>query len=139
MPHSLFLGSALATQDRISTKHHNAFAPSPSSSTPSVASSNSSIADGDGDDDASNKTSPTPTPRMTRKTFKQRLRAIPSEALESVLTAFRVPPPSTFATRVNRHCDRDNNSLKFVTAHVYHGVVDVAVSLLGFAVVINSL
>ncbi|KAL0062439.1 Manganese transporter smf1 [Marasmius tenuissimus] len=118
MPHSLFLGSALATQDRVSTKHHNVFA----STISSANSSNSSLSD---------KTSSDTSPR----TLKQRLLT----ALESALSAFRTPPPSTFATRVNRHCDRENNSLGFVEAHVYHGVVDVAASLLGFAVVINSL
>ncbi|KAJ8073692.1 Manganese transporter smf1 [Marasmius tenuissimus] len=119
MPHSLFLGSALATQDRVSTKHKNAF--SSSSQTTSIASSSSSLSD--------KPPSPSPT------TIKQRLH----KALTSTLAAFRTPPPSTFATRVNRHVDRENNSLEFVEAHVYYGVVDVAVSLLGFAVVINSL
>ncbi|KAL0057453.1 Manganese transporter smf1 [Marasmius tenuissimus] len=116
MPHSLFLGSALATQDRVSTKHKNVFS---SSSSSSISSSSSSLSD------------KPPSP----PTWKQHLH----KALTSTLAAFRTPPPSTFATRVNRHVDRENNSLEFVEAHVYHGVVDVAVSLLGFAVVINSL
>ncbi|KAL0057566.1 Manganese transporter smf1 [Marasmius tenuissimus] len=121
MPHSLFLGSALATQDQVSTKHKNAF----SSSSSSVASSSSSLSD-------SNKDTPTPKSRVP---IKEHLH----KALTSTLSSFRTPPPSTFTTRVNRHVDRENNSLEFVEAHVYHGVVDVAVSLLGFAVVINSL
>ncbi|KAK1228983.1 Manganese transporter smf1 [Marasmius sp. AFHP31] len=122
MPHSLFLGSALATQDRISTKHKNAFTPASQTTTiTSIASSSSSLSDSAKD----------PAPITNTKSWKQHL--------DYILSAFRTPPPSTFATRANRHCDRENNSLEFVEAHVYHGVVDVAVSLLGFAVVINSL
>ncbi|KAK1216271.1 Manganese transporter smf1 [Marasmius sp. AFHP31] len=120
MPHSLFLGSALATQDRISTKHKNAFSPASQTTTiTSIASSSSSLSDSAKD------------PAPITKSWRQHL--------DYILSAFRTPPPSTFATRANRHCDRENNSLEFVEAHVYHGVVDVAVSLLGFAVVINSL
>ncbi|EEB93577.1 hypothetical protein MPER_07741, partial [Moniliophthora perniciosa FA553] len=46
----------------------------------------------------------------------------------------QVPPPSSYATVAKRHSERENNSYAFVIAHVYHGIVDVAVSLLGFAV-----
>ncbi|KAL0569026.1 Manganese transporter smf1 [Marasmius crinis-equi] len=121
MPHSLFLGSALATQDRISTKHHNAFL---------KADDQSSISD----DSSSSSCENTPK-KNTSSMIKDLLR----RSLDFMKSAFRVPPPSTFATRANRHSERENNTLEFVNAHLYHGVVDVAVSLLGFAVVINSL
>ncbi|EEB92628.1 hypothetical protein MPER_08833, partial [Moniliophthora perniciosa FA553] len=55
-----------------------------------------------------------------------------------VCDAFKVPPPSSYATTAKQHSERENNSYAFVIAHVYHGIVDVAISLLGFAVVINS-
>ncbi|KAF8204314.1 putative transporter of the NRAMP family [Mycena galopus ATCC 62051] len=70
MPHSLFLGSALATQDRLRAK-------------------------------------------------------------------CRAPPPSERMAK--RREDRENNSLAFIRAHMTHGIVDVVGSLLGFAVLINSL
>ncbi|SJL11144.1 related to Manganese transporter pdt1 [Armillaria ostoyae] len=86
MPHSLFLGSALATQDRVS------------------------------------ESSDDPDPEKPKgQTFKQRIRY-----------AFRIPPmgPTQVPT---------NNSLSFVKTHLYHGVADVVISLVCFAVVINSL
>ncbi|KAF9261829.1 Nramp-domain-containing protein [Marasmius fiardii PR-910] len=128
MPHSLFLGSALATQDRLSTKGHNVFLKEDQFlSTSSVASNESETDD----------TKQPPVKAVV--TFKDRLRGFPFQAKEYFLSAFRVPPPSPFATRAKCHADRENNSLAFVKAHIYHGVVDVAISLLGFAVVINSL
>ncbi|KAF9564934.1 natural resistance-associated macrophage protein [Agrocybe pediades] len=74
MPHSLFLGSALATQDRIS--YHD----------------------------------------------KQETRA-----------------DLTTIEAVTRHSEHQNNPFEFVRAHIYHGTFDVVGSLLGFAVMINSL
>ncbi|KAL0579026.1 Manganese transporter smf1 [Marasmius crinis-equi] len=121
MPHSLFLGSALATQDRVSTKHHNAFLKADDQS--SISSDDSTCDDVD----------------KRYASFKDRLRKLPSRSLEFMKAAFRVPPPSSFAARANRYSERENNSYQFVKAHIYHGIVDVAVSLLGFAVIINSL
>ncbi|KDQ31564.1 hypothetical protein PLEOSDRAFT_24093 [Pleurotus ostreatus PC15] len=69
MPHSLFLGSALATQDRISA----------------------------------------------------------------------LPPTQPEEKLVKTHADRLNRPLPFVTAHLKHGIFDIVASLLGFAVLINSL
>ena len=37
------------------------------------------------------------------------------------------------------HADRPNNSLPFIKAHLYHGLIDLVVNLLGIAVVVNSL
>ncbi|KIY53634.1 putative transporter of the NRAMP family [Fistulina hepatica ATCC 64428] len=45
---------------------------------------------------------------------------------------------SALATQ-DRLAMKSNNSLSFIRAHMYHGMVDVAGSLLGFAVLINSL
>ncbi|KAJ3894222.1 natural resistance-associated macrophage protein-domain-containing protein [Lentinula edodes] len=84
MPHSLFLGSALATQDRDSP---------PESQYPSFA------------------------------------------------QVFRTHPETTYGAKYNirRHEDWENNSFDFVKRHLYHGIVDMTGSLLGFAVVINSM
>ncbi|KAG7086213.1 hypothetical protein E1B28_002179 [Marasmius oreades] len=123
MPHSLFLGSALATQDRISTSSHNAFLKEDQFSPTMSLTSNESGT----------------ITKESSLTLVDRLRAVSFQAKQYFLSSFRVPPPSTFATRATCHSDRENNSLAFVNAHIYHGLVDVAVSLLGFAVVINSL
>jgi hypothetical protein len=37
------------------------------------------------------------------------------------------------------HAEHDNNPYAFVRAHIYHGTIDMILSLLGLAVVINSL
>jgi metal iron transporter len=108
MPHSLFLGSALATQDRL------AIAAPPMAvklEPPSDAS-----------DEATSKT----------RTRLNRL-------IEFFVSLFRTPPPSQSSTQVKRHSDRENNSLAFIQAHLNHGIVDIVGSLLGFAVLINSL
>jgi metal iron transporter len=111
MPHSLFLGSALATQDRVSC-------PPPSEKKSSLFFAGSQNLDGQ------------PISR-TRWLIKA--------SVEFFVAAFRIPPPSSNTTRVTRHADRENNSLAFVKAHVYHGIADLVGSLLGFAVLINSL
>ncbi|KAJ7150296.1 natural resistance-associated macrophage protein-domain-containing protein [Mycena filopes] len=112
MPHSLFLGSALATQNRLSTE-----APSPVVKLEPVQVTTS------------------------RETTSQTLRD-PSRLTriwDSFASLFRTPPPSGSSTSVKRHADRENNSLDFIRAHLKHGIVDVVGSLLGFAVLINSL
>lgn len=98
MPHSLFLGSALATQDRVS------------------------ISTAGGDEDAPRR----PRPR-TLKEFSDKCADV-----------FRTMPVDR-ATFPNAHADHNNNSLAFVRAHLYHGIVNVVTSLVGIAVTINSL
>ncbi|KAF9461893.1 natural resistance-associated macrophage protein-domain-containing protein [Collybia nuda] len=115
MPHSLFLGSALATQDRISP------APKKIKKPTSIT------------DDSKNSSE---TEFFQPKTKHQR---IWSAIKESVCAPFRVPEASEYSTRATRHCGRENKPLAFVKAHIYHGIVDVVLSLLGFAVLINSL
>ncbi|KAK0203868.1 natural resistance-associated macrophage protein [Desarmillaria ectypa] len=84
MPHSLFLGSALATQDRVMAK--------------SV-------------DEEEEK---------------------PEKLRQRIRSAFRMAPISPPETS-------NSNSLSFIRLHLYHGIADVVLSLLCFAVVINSL
>ncbi|KAF8817621.1 natural resistance-associated macrophage protein [Phlegmacium glaucopus] len=114
MPHSLFLGSALATQDRIS------FRPPPDAGTFGTVNTKEI-------DESS------PIKPSEKATYLQRLFA---ESKEYILSAFRKPPASTAVTH---HSERQNNPFEFVRAHVYHGMFDVVGSLLGFAVMINSL
>ncbi|KAF8257757.1 NRAMP family [Lactarius quietus] len=93
MPHSLYLGSALATQDRASVK-------------PVVLPSSSRIRD--------------------------------TRLIGKISALFR-PVHAENSDEFASHADRPNNSLRFVKAHLYHGIIDLVVNLLGIAVVINSL
>ena len=114
MPHSLFLGSALATQDRIS------FRPPQDEETRSTASQK------DAGDSLENQPSEEKVSHLRRlyRKFKK-----------SILDAFLKLPAS------NLYCysERQNNSFEFVRAHIYHGMFDMVGSLFGFAVMINSL
>ena len=96
MPHSLYLGSALATQDRASVK-------------PVVL----------------------PSPSRIRDTGNNRL-------IGKISALFR-PVHSDNSDEFASHVDRPNNSLPFIKAHLYHGIIDLVVNLLGIAVIINSL
>lgn len=96
MPHSLYLGSALATQDRASVK-------------PVVLPSPSSIRD-------------TGYISLIRK-----------------ISALLRPVYADDSDEYASHADRPNNSLPFIKAHLYHGIIDLVVNLLAIAVVINSL
>ncbi|KDR85892.1 hypothetical protein GALMADRAFT_235029 [Galerina marginata CBS 339.88] len=124
MPHSLFLGSALATQDRIS------FHPDGSVETLGVPPTTK-----ESELDESYPTKPTSAPPPPPpRTLTQRVYA---SLKESLANAFRTPIAT--ATTATRHGERQNNSDEFVRAHVYHGTFDIVGSLLGFAVMINSL
>ncbi|KAI6114880.1 smf Mn2+ and Fe2+ transporter [Pisolithus croceorrhizus] len=145
MPHSLFLGSHLATQDRM------AKAPPKEVHT---RSGSASLAP------------------SQHKTFLQRLYHFVRQPCNTfscgciiednvVCEPTTATQPATFLERLHiyrrrffgvfrsdesyypanvlTHADRENNSLPFVRAHIYHGMVDMVVSLLGFAVIINAL
>ncbi|KAF5374314.1 hypothetical protein D9758_004632 [Tetrapyrgos nigripes] len=118
MPHSLFLGSALATQDRVS----------PSSPEP---------------DD-------TPRPLQLERSFSvassllETKRHLKNFFARTFNSAILVPEKGTTPMEIlkdtaKNHSQWINNSQEFVKKHIYHGTVDIVVSLLGFAVVINSL
>ena len=107
MPHSLFIGSALATQDRLS-------------STPLK------------DDSLSDSS-------LGSLSEERRPRRILNKIKSSISEAFQVKALDGHKNRPQRHEDRENNSYWFVKSHVYHGVVDIVLSLLGIAVVINSM
>jgi metal iron transporter len=119
MPHSLYIGSALATQNRIS--------PAPKLvAYPLVTTSRESLKDS-----IEIATSfRAPLPKYQRIIHATR---------DFLVTPFRTPPPSAYSARAQRYEDRENNTFDFVRLHIYHGMVDMVVSLLGFAVVINAL
>lgn len=107
MPHSLFIGSALATQDRLSK-------------TPLEA------------DGASNSS-------LESLPEERQPGGILNKIKSSLSKAFRIKALDSHKNRPQRHEDRENNSYWFVESHVYHGVVDIVLSLLGIAVVVNSM
>ncbi|KAF7307291.1 hypothetical protein MIND_00523100 [Mycena indigotica] len=104
MPHSLFLGSTLATQRRVPVERDE-----------------------------------------LKSEVTQREEAVqpPSSRWGRVSAfvkdCFRAPPPSAHATLVKRHVDRENNSFAFVQKHLNHAIFDVVGSLVGFAILINSM
>ncbi|KAF5352802.1 hypothetical protein D9756_006228 [Leucocoprinus leucothites] len=114
MPHSLFLGSALATQDRIECRQ----SPEETKLAISTTSTRSS----------EDFETLTPPPR-----------SLVSALVESTVRLFRAPPASPHATPATRHSEHENNPFSFVKAHIYHGIADVVTCLLGFAVLINSM
>ncbi|KAL1707366.1 natural resistance-associated macrophage protein-domain-containing protein [Schizophyllum commune] len=111
MPHSLFLGSALATQDRVSP-------PKPTLSTDSL-------------EDIDSITPPSQRPST--------LRGLYNKSRQWIVASFRAPPPNASSSNAKSHADHENHSLPFIKAHLYHGTADIIGSLLGFAVLINSL
>jgi len=113
MPHSLFLGSALATQDRISPDPPKALSPSATRSAEYLAHPNEQ------------------TVSYPRHLIRM--------AYDFIASAFRVTRETDGTVKPKCHADRENNPLAFVKAHLYHGIVDMTISLLGIAVVINSL
>ncbi|KAI0783150.1 natural resistance-associated macrophage protein [Abortiporus biennis] len=117
MPHSLFLGSALATQDRVKAKPDKMSRPLLASPTLSMES------------DASEVTQP---PRS-------RVQIVREEIRKTFSSVFKIETAEKYAHEPKSHAERENNPLNFVRAHIYHGMVDIIISLLGFAVIINSL
>jgi metal iron transporter len=115
MPHSIFLGSALATQDRISFR-----APQDD------AGARNSVSQKETDDSLQNQ----PSEKVSL------LRRLYNNFKKNILDAFVKPTANQ-----SRNCygERQNNSFEFVRAHIYYGMVDMVGSLFGFAVMINSL
>ena len=104
MPHGLFLGSHLATQDRVNI---------------------SAIAE------PSELPTPPGLPIGRRLSLKYMYRKFfvfgRVDSLEGDMLKASIP-----------HGERENNSLVFIKAHYIHGLWDIILSLLGFAVAINS-
>ncbi|KAJ3986874.1 natural resistance-associated macrophage protein-domain-containing protein [Lentinula detonsa] len=138
MPHSLFLGSALSTQDRESSPKSQL----PSHPVNSNTSSSTSIvlSAHDPQEFTVDKNTPEGDLLQRGKSHTSKWRII--QPFRFVLAqVFRTHPEITYGIKytVRRHEEWENNSFDFVKRHLYHGIVDVAGSLLGFAVVINSM
>ena len=115
MPHTLFLGSALATQDRVAHRHAEEKA-------------------------REIEVYPATTvPQGRLRCIGVLFGHVINYFKASFQNAVRVPDPSVYATKAKRHSELENNPLGFVQAHIYHGIADMVISLVGFAVVINSL
>ena len=129
MPHSLFLGSALATQDRIS------FRADPKEDLDALPGThNNTINKKDITDDSLQLS----LQNQRRSSSGRYLRRIYGKFKKFVLDAFIKPPPPANAN-MNGNGERQNNSFEFVRAHIYYGMFDMVGSLFGFAVMINSL
>ena len=112
MPHSLFLGSRLATQDRLAKDSET------NSGLPKLSETSAS----------------------RQMTLSQRvLRSIRFAFSWRRLFSMSRSGDTSYPSNVLTHADRENNKLDFVRSHMYHGMADVIASLMGFAVVINSL
>lgn len=119
MPHSLFLGSALATQDRITSDAQSTktlFSVSSATSSQSGFTASTVAASG----------------------WQRLLRGV-QHLKTAVSTTFQIVPMVHFANEPTTHAERENRPFAVVRAHIYHGTIDMVVSLLGFAVVINAL
>ncbi|TBU46166.1 natural resistance-associated macrophage protein [Dichomitus squalens] len=104
MPHSLFLGSALATQDRVHS--------SP----------------------AENSTLGTETSVSVRNA-----RTMAKNFVKALRITFQVKRIEERPDEPKSHADWTNHPLSFIRQHLSHGIVDMVISLLGLAVVINAL
>jgi metal iron transporter len=130
MPHGLFLGSSLATQDRVFDDHFD---------TSSLSSS----------DSQSSLTPLSPPTSTTTPSFPTRVFSAIASAHTSVVDSLR----RNLAW--NKLLDKDgcndlpdcdhgytnweNRGTRFVKAHLNHSIADIVLSLLGFAVLINSM
>ncbi|TFY58174.1 hypothetical protein EVJ58_g6582 [Rhodofomes roseus] len=116
MPHSLFLGSALATQER-EPEEEELNEKWESSSTLA-----STVAD-------------------KARSFVANVKAgFSRESLvRGTKEAFRMGRVEEEDHPIRSHAEHENHSLGFVRRHLTHGVVDMVVSLLGLALVVNAL
>ncbi|KZT73250.1 smf Mn2+ and Fe2+ transporter [Daedalea quercina L-15889] len=119
MPHSLFLGSALSTQERETEEETISEKPEAWTSSSTLAST------------LAEKT------RSMVSNFKAGLNK--DSLIRSVKQAFHMGRVHEEGRPVKNHAEHENHSVDFVSRHLTHGVVDMVVSLLGLALVINAL
>ncbi|EPT03403.1 hypothetical protein FOMPIDRAFT_1115960 [Fomitopsis schrenkii] len=135
MPHSLFLGSAFATQER----------EKPADPTDGAESLSTTKGSGgkefdDSDGAASIASLPSPEAPARRAWYRRwSMRGIRERAVRAAKVWFRVVRTVPRDAEVKSHAEWENHSLAFVRTHLNHGIVDMTVSLLGIAVVINAL
>ncbi|KAI9060480.1 natural resistance-associated macrophage protein [Trametes sanguinea] len=123
MPHSLFLGSALATQDRVSQ-------------TPARV-KDTALTTLDSTLSSSSEVTISGIPSGTSR--KRGPRSLMEYVKACVKRHFRVIPVTDIAHMPASHAEHENRPYSFVRKHLYHGIVDMVISLLGLAVVINSM
>ncbi|OSD00839.1 natural resistance-associated macrophage protein [Trametes coccinea BRFM310] len=123
MPHSLFLGSALATQDRVSQTPARV-KDTALTTLDSTLSSSSEVTISGIPSGSSGKRGPRSLLEYVKACVKRHFRVIP------VTDVARMPAS---------HAEHENRPYAFVRKHLYHGIVDMVISLLGLAVVINSM
>ncbi|KAI8990667.1 natural resistance-associated macrophage protein [Trametes punicea] len=121
MPHSLFLGSALATQDRV--------AHLPESAKDAMLTTM--------DSNLSSASEVTISGVVSAR--KRGPRSLWEYLKACVKRHFRVIPLADIVHVPSSHAEHENRPYSFVRKHLYHGIVDMVISLLGLAVVINSL
>jgi len=110
MPHGLFLGSRLATQDRLGKDSETDLPKFPETSS------------------------------SRSMTLSQRvIRSIHSAFNWRRLFSVSHSDETSYPLDVLTHADWENNKLGFVRSHMYHGMADVITCLMGFAVIINSM
>ncbi|QRW27179.1 hypothetical protein RhiXN_01774 [Rhizoctonia solani] len=116
MPHALFLGSSLATLDRVSH--------------PPVVAATLPLDDRSGTIRFGNRSRwPAGQPSQGSPQFAARASDVNLNHEEN-----KVEPQ----TQAHASPGRQNNSFNFIKAHLNHAIVDIVMSLLGFAVSINS-
>lgn len=106
MPHGIFLGSHLATQDRLGMEFTR---------------SDSTFSD---------------VASAAAQTWRARMFG---HIVYNCRTAFRILPATHYASAAKTHAEHENPPYAFVRAHLYHGMIDIAVNLLGIAVAVNAL
>ncbi|CCL98911.1 uncharacterized protein FIBRA_00918 [Fibroporia radiculosa] len=123
MPHSLFLGSAFATQEREKPTDDL-----------DIGSALAKLEAKDSDNDSFDLPS---EPQTLSKRWSPQ--AISRSTLRFLRGCFSVTSIEEYADEPKRHTERENNSFAFVRTHLSHGIIDMCISLLGIAVVINAL
>lgn len=128
MPHSLFLGSAFATQER---------------EKPAVSALEEELALTKAETKDSGNTSSMsslPFSASSRPWYRcWSMRGLYLHSVRSIRACFAVMRMEPESEEVKSHTEWKNHSLAFVSKHLYHGIVDMVMSLLGLAVVINAL
>lgn len=128
MPHSLFLGSAFATQEREK--------PPVTSIEEELALKKTETKDSD---DASSISS-LPYFGSSRPWYRRwSIHGVYQYSMRSIKAWFAIVRAVPEDEEARNHDEWENHSLAFVKKHLYHGIVDMVISLLGLAVVINAL
>lgn len=129
MPHSLFLGSALSTQERETSHEDQADESIESIESISIAETK--------EDDSEDLTPAVPEQEVSRRCWTMNgVKRGTAKFLQSCFSVTKIAGPAGDA---KNHTEWENHSWAFVHTHLYHGIVDMCISLIGIAVVINAM